>query len=52
MLNQGIIKNKVWSILISILGATPILIDGDGTFLIIALCISIPLFFAKDNWIE
>jgi len=29
----------------------PILIDRDGTFLLFALMLGFPLFFAKENWI-
>lgn len=52
MFNRKLIKNKIYSILLITIGAFPIMIDGDATFLVFALFLAIPLLFAKKNWIE
>lgn len=51
MWKRSLIKNKVYAILLALLGAVPILLDGDGTFFIFALCLAVPLFFSKRNLI-
>ncbi len=45
------LKNKIYAALLITIGMVPVVIDGDGTFLVLAGCIGIPMFFAKDNWI-
>lgn len=44
--------NKLCAIALLICGTVPVMIDGDGTFLLFAGIIAIYMFFAKDNWIE
>lgn len=46
-----LIKNKIYSVLLMLIGIIPILIGKDSTFLVFALIIGIPLFCAKKNWI-
>lgn len=45
------LKNKICSILLLGCGYVPVLIDHDGTALVVFACIAIPMFFAKENWI-
>lgn len=51
MWKRSLIKNKVYAVLIALLGAIPMIIDGDGTFFIFALALAVPLFCAKRNLI-
>ena len=46
------LKNKIFALLLLMVGIAPIIINGDATFLVFAGCFGIPLFFAKENWIE
>ncbi len=43
------LKNKLYAILLLMAGYVPVLIDGDGTALVVLAFIAIPLFFAKEN---
>lgn len=51
MFRHELIKNKLYSIGLILIGIVPVLIEGDATALIFFLMIGIPLFFAKENWI-
>lgn len=51
MRQRSLIKNKLYALVLILIGVVPILIDQDGTFFIFALMIGLPLFFAKENWI-
>lgn len=51
MWRRELIRNKLYSLVLILIGAVPILIDQDGTFFIFALMLGVPLFFAKENWI-
>lgn len=43
------IKNKLYAIILIMLGVITVKIDGDATFLVLALMGGIPLFFARDR---
>lgn len=45
------IKNKICAVLMILLGLMPVFLIEDATALIILGCLSIPLFFAKKNWV-
>lgn len=51
MWKRELLKNKIYSFLLILLGALSILIEYDGTFFIFTLMLGIPLFFSKENWI-
>lgn len=51
MWRRELLRNKIYSLLLILIGVVPILIDRDGTFFIFALLIGLPLFFSKKNWI-
>ncbi|HHW90769.1 MAG TPA: hypothetical protein GX745_07715 [Clostridiales bacterium] len=51
MWKKELLKNKLYALVLILIGLVSILIERDGTFFIFALMIGIPLFFAKDNWI-
>ena len=44
-------KNKVCGVALIIVGVLLMMVSVDATFLLIALCIAIPLFLAKRNWV-
>lgn len=45
------LKNKLYAVVLLICGYLPVLIDKDATALVFFAFISMPLFFAKENWI-
>ena len=44
-------KNKIIALIILAIGLVCAMLDGNATFLIIAMVFAIGLFFAKRNWI-
>ena len=46
------LKNKLCATALLICGCLCTLIEGDATALVFLACIAIPLFFAKENWIN
>lgn len=46
------VKNKVYAIALMGLSFVLMLIDKDATALIITSFISVPMFFAKESWID
>ena len=46
------VKNKVYAIALTVLSFALMLIDKDATALIITSFISVPMFFAKESWID
>ena len=51
MWKQELLKNKLYALLLVIIGALSIPIEYDCTFFIFALMLGLHLFFAKENWI-
>ena len=51
MWKKELLKNKLYALVLILIGLVLILIERDGTFFIFALTIGLPLFFAKENWI-
>lgn len=51
MWKKELLKNKVYAVLLIVLGSVSILIEYDATAFILTLLMGIPLFFAKENWI-
>ena len=45
-------KNKMTALAVLGLGYIPVLIDGTGTPFIMLAMIAVPLFFAKENYIN
>lgn len=46
------VKNKKVSALLLSVGVFTTLMSKDATFLVWAVVIGVPLFFAKQNWID
>lgn len=49
---HGTLKNKLCALTLLIVGVVPVLMDKDATVLVFSLLLGVPLFFAKENWIE
>lgn len=47
---HNLIFNKLIALVLIGAGAFAVWMEGDGTFLIFALLIGVPMFFAKENW--
>ena len=45
-------KNKVAALAAALFGYATTFIDNDGTFFMFALCFAIPMFFARNNFID
>ena len=43
-------KNKIGALGLIGIAAVPMILDHDGTFMIFALIVAIPMFFAKESW--
>lgn len=46
------VKNKVYAIALLALSLIILAIDRDATALIITSFISLPMFFAKESWVD
>lgn len=44
-------KNKLMALLLLGVGIVSAMVDGDATFLVLAIVFAAGLFFAKQNWI-
>lgn len=51
MWKKELMKNKLYALVLILIGLVPAMIERDCTFFILALTIGLPLFFAKENWI-
>lgn len=52
MFTKELLKNKFYAMILVTAGIFSLSICGDGTFFIFSLLLALPLFFAKENWIE
>lgn len=51
-MNRKLIKNKIFAVILVLLGAFTMLInDWDGTFFLFTLIFGVYLFFFEKNWI-
>ena len=46
------VKNKRMAVALILLGLCSIFIEMDITFFVFSLILGLPLFFAKENWVE
>lgn len=51
-IHSEIRKNKIVALILILIGVLSVKIDGDATFAVICAMFGLPLFFAKQNWIE
>lgn len=52
MFRVDLLVNKLIALALVAIGMVPVLLDKDGTFLVLALIISVPMFFAKRSWVK
>lgn len=52
MEKKSTLKNKIYGSLLIFLGFLTIFIDYTATAFVLLLVFGIPLFFAKENWID
>ena len=52
LFNKKLLKNKVYAIILMLIGYFTIKIVGDCTAFVFSLIIGLPLFFAKENVIN
>jgi hypothetical protein len=52
MWKRELVKNKILSALLTALGVLSVFLDGDCTFLLFTLIISVPMFFSKTDWTD
>lgn len=48
---RELLKNKLYALILISIGWLSIIPERDGTFLVFALMLGLPLFFSKENWI-
>ena len=46
------IKNKICAVVLVLASSAPLIVDRDGTCMLFALILALPLFFAKENHIN
>lgn len=51
MWKRELIKNKMYSSILMVLGGLSVPLENDATFFVFTLMIGLPLFFSKENWI-
>ena len=49
LFNKKLLKNKLYSILLMLVGYVSMLIGGDGTAFVFTLFMGLPVFFANEN---
>lgn len=52
MKKKETLKNKLYAVVLILLGAMSVPINNDATAFVFILMLSIPLFFSKENWIK
>ena len=52
MWKRELIKNKICSIVLILIGIWTITVEGDATFFLFMAILGMVLFFAKENWIQ
>ena len=51
MWKRELIKNKLYSVALMVVGGLSVPIEYDATAFIFTFMVGIPLFFSKENWI-
>lgn len=52
MFRFDLLLNKLIAIALVAIGVVPVLLDKDGTFLVLALILAVPMFCAKRSWVR
>lgn len=51
MWKRELIRNKIYSVLMVLASLPVVILERDGTVLLLSLFFGVPMFFAKENWI-
>ena len=46
-----LIRNKIYAVLMVLASLPVVILERDGTVLLLSLFFGVPMFFAKENWI-
>lgn len=52
MFRFDLLVNKLIALALVAMGWVCVRLEGDATFLVLALIISVPMFFAKRSWVK
>lgn len=52
MFRFDLLVNKLIAIALVAIGAVPVMLDKDGTFLVLALILAVPMFCAKRSLVK
>ncbi len=50
-IKRELLKNKLYALILIGIGWLSIIPERDGTFLVFALMLGLPLFFSKEKWV-
>lgn len=51
MWKHELIRNKIYAVLMVLASLPVVILERDGTVLLLSLFFGVPMFFAKENWI-
>lgn len=51
MWKRELIRNKIYAVLMVLVSLPVVILERDGTVLLLSLFFGVPMFFAKENWI-
>lgn len=51
MWKRELIRNKIYAVLMVLVSLPVVILEKDGTVLLLSLFFGVPMFFAKENWI-
>ena len=51
MWKRELIRNKIYAVLMVLASLPVVILEKDGTVLLLSLFFGVPMFFAKENWI-
>lgn len=51
MWKRELIRNKIYAALMVLASLPVVILEKDGTVLLLSLFFGVPMFFAKENWI-
>lgn len=51
MWKRELIRNKIYAVLMVLASLPVVILERDGTVLLLSLLFGVPIFFAKENWV-
>lgn len=52
MFRFDLLVNKLIAVALVAIGVVPVLLDQDGTFLVLALILAVPMFYSKRSLVK